>query len=77
VLDSARAAQHSRGKHENAPQEAEHPADGHTNQAKWKQDNPDQRIQKECEDGHGPTDHEQDAPQEEFRHVSQYDSSTW
>ena len=69
MLVRARSAEHSCGKHQHSSQEAQHAADGDTDEAKWEQENPDERIQEQRQQSQRPADHQQNAPEQEFRHV--------
>ena len=69
VLKRARSAEHSCGKHGQPSQEAQHTTNRDTDQAKRKEENPDEGIQEQRQQSQRPADDQQNAPEQEFRHA--------
>ena len=68
------SAYESRGKKDDAAQQSEHPVDGNADDPKWKQQDPDERIEEKREQRQGPAEHEQDAPKQEFHRTRLYEA---
>src|SRR5580658_6840603 len=61
-------ADQAHGKKQDGADELEHAVDGNSQQPKWHQDEPDQRIKHESQQSHRPAQHEENAPQQELDH---------
>ena len=72
-LQGAGTAQQSGRKQQDAAYHLEHPVNRHADDPERDQKDPDERVDDQRQQGDRPADHEQDAPQQEFRHTWEYD----
>ena len=71
--NGARAGQHSAGQHQHPTQHAKDPSHCDTNDAEGQQENPYERIYQQRKQSYRPADHQEEAPQQEFGHISKYE----
>jgi DNA relaxase NicK len=63
-------AEEASRKGDDRPQEFEYSRHRQTNQPERQQQKPDDRVQHQREDGDRPAQHQENAPEQEFHHVS-------
>jgi len=69
-----RSTQQARGEHYCGPNEGEDAVDGDPKQAEGQQQQPHDRIEYQSQQGHGPAQDEEQAPEQEGDHE---DTSSW
>src|SRR2546427_1827145 len=69
----SRSGCESQRKRHDAAEQFEHHVDGKPHQPEWKQQDPHERVDDQRQQGERPTQHEQDAPEQELRHTWTYD----